>query len=109
VSKRERTLCRSGPYQTMAGGKFETTPLVVDGILYGTGQDDRAVLRSMRKTGSADLAVSARRLPGDIRPCLWACESAGWRFLGDKLFMGTLDAHVIALGPPRRAPICVGT
>src|SRR5580700_5689519 len=29
-------------YQTMAGGKFETTPLVVDGILYATGQDDRA-------------------------------------------------------------------
>src|SRR5258708_7449962 len=29
-------------YQTMAGGKFETTPLVVDGILYGTGQDNRA-------------------------------------------------------------------
>jgi len=28
-------------YQTMAGGKFETTPLVVDGVLYGTGQDDR--------------------------------------------------------------------
>src|SRR6267378_2413105 len=28
-------------YQTMAGGKFEATPLVVDGILYGTGQDDR--------------------------------------------------------------------
>src|SRR5580700_9869272 len=26
-------------YQTMAGGKFETTPLVVDGILYATGQD----------------------------------------------------------------------
>ncbi|HET8966627.1 MAG TPA: hypothetical protein VFN20_10460, partial [Candidatus Acidoferrum sp.] len=29
-------------YQTMAGGKFETTPLVVDGILYGTAPDDRA-------------------------------------------------------------------
>src|ERR1700738_2523909 len=29
-------------YQTMAGGKFETTPLAVDGILYGTGQDNRA-------------------------------------------------------------------
>ena len=28
-------------YQTMAGGKFETTPLVVDGVLYGTGQEDR--------------------------------------------------------------------
>src|SRR5260370_14122212 len=29
-------------YQTMAGGKFETTPPGVDGILYGTGQDNRA-------------------------------------------------------------------
>ena len=29
-------------YQTAATGKFETTPLVVDGILYATGQDDRA-------------------------------------------------------------------
>src|SRR5215472_12355431 len=24
-------------YQTMAGGKFETTPLVVEGVLYATG------------------------------------------------------------------------
>src|ERR1700745_2647401 len=29
-------------YQTAATGKFETTPLVVDGILYATAQDDRA-------------------------------------------------------------------
>src|SRR5258705_10138450 len=29
-------------YQTGATGKFETTPLVVDGVLYATGQDDRA-------------------------------------------------------------------
>src|SRR5260370_42647823 len=29
-------------YQTMAGGKIETTPLVADGILYGTWQDHRA-------------------------------------------------------------------
>src|SRR5260370_17224142 len=30
-------------FHTMAGVKFETTPLVVDGILYGTGQDNRPV------------------------------------------------------------------
>src|SRR4051794_17797952 len=29
-------------YQTGGTGKLETTPLVVDGILYATGQDDRA-------------------------------------------------------------------
>src|SRR6267143_4462837 len=28
-------------YQTAATGKFETTPLVADGILYATGPDDR--------------------------------------------------------------------
>src|SRR5207249_8274015 len=29
-------------YQTAAAGKFETTPLAVDGVLYGTAPDDRA-------------------------------------------------------------------
>jgi glucose dehydrogenase len=29
-------------YQTLAADRFETTPLVVDGILYGTGPDNRA-------------------------------------------------------------------
>ena len=37
-----RSLAPKWVYQLMATGKFETTPLVVDGILYGTGQDDRA-------------------------------------------------------------------
>ena len=37
-----KSLVPKWAYQTMAGGKFETTSLVVDGILYGTGQDDRA-------------------------------------------------------------------
>src|SRR5438270_12139733 len=36
------TLVPKWAYQTMAGGKFETTPLVADGVLYGTGPDDRA-------------------------------------------------------------------
>ena len=37
-----RSLVAKWVYQTAATGKFETTPLVVDGILYATGQDDRA-------------------------------------------------------------------
>ena len=54
-------------YQTMAGGKFETTPLVVDGVLYGTGQDDRAFALDA-KTGRP-IWQYQRALPGDIRPC----------------------------------------
>ena len=72
-------------YQTMAGGKFETTPLVVDGILYGTGQDDRAFALDAR-TGRP-IWQYQRALPGDIRPCCGRVNR-GLAILGDKVFMG---------------------
>src|SRR3989442_4750864 len=81
-------------YQTMAGGKFETPPLVVDGILYGTGQDDRAFALDAR-TGRP-IWQYQRALPADIRPCCGRVNR-GLAILGDKVFLGTLDAHVIAL------------
>jgi alcohol dehydrogenase (cytochrome c) len=81
-------------YQTMAGGKFETTPLVVDGILYGTGQDDRAYALDARS--GRPIWQYQRALPADIRPCCGRVNR-GLAILGDKIFLGTLDAHVIAL------------
>jgi len=81
-------------YQSMAGGKFETTPLVVDGIMYGTGQDDRAFALDAR-TGRP-IWQYQRNLPGDIRPCCGRVNR-GLAILGDKVFMGTLDSHVMAL------------
>jgi alcohol dehydrogenase (cytochrome c) len=88
------TLAPKWVYQTMAGGKFETTPLVVDGILYGTGQDDRAFALDAR-TGRP-IWQYQRGLPGDIRPCCGRVNR-GLAILGDKVFMGTLDSHLIAL------------
>src|ERR1700674_3344157 len=81
-------------FQTMAGGKFETTPLVVDGVLYGTGQDDRAFALDAR-SGRA-IWQYQRVLAADIRPCCGRVNR-GMAILGDKVFLGTLDAHVIAL------------
>jgi alcohol dehydrogenase (cytochrome c) len=81
-------------YQTMAGGKFETTPLVVDGVLYGTGQDDRAYALDARS--GRPIWQYQRALPSDIRPCCGRVNR-GLAILGDKVFLGTLDAHVIAL------------
>jgi len=81
-------------YQTMAGGKFETTPLVVDGILYATGPDDRAFALDARS--GRPIWQYQRALPPDIRPCCGRVNR-GVAILGDKVFMGTLDAHVIAL------------
>ena len=89
-----RTLTAKWVYQTAATGKVETTPLVVDGILYATAQDDRAFALDAR-TGRP-IWMYQRQLPGDIRPCCGRVNR-GLAILGDKVFMGTLDAHVIAL------------
>ena len=89
-----RSLVAKWVYQTGATGKFETTPLVVDGILYATGQDDRAFALDAR-TGRP-VWMYQRQLPADIRPCCGRVNR-GLAILGDKVFLGTLDAHVIAL------------
>jgi alcohol dehydrogenase (cytochrome c) len=89
-----RTLVAKWVYQTATTGKLETTPLVVDGILYGTGQDNRAFALDAR-TGRP-IWLYQRQLPNDIRPCC-GHVNRGFAILGDKVFLGTLDAHVIAL------------
>ena len=75
-------------------GEFETTPIAVDGFLYGTGQNDRAFAIDAR-TGRAIWRYE-RTLPQQVRPCCGRVNR-GFAMLGNKLFMATLDAHVIAL------------
>src|SRR5712664_259059 len=89
-----RSLVVKWVFQTGATGKFETTPLVVDGVLYATGQDDRAFALDAR-TGRP-IWLYQRQLPADIRPCCGRVNR-GLAILGDKVFLGTLDAHLIAL------------
>ncbi len=89
-----KSLAAKWVYQTGATGKFETTPLVVDGILYGTAPDDRAFALDAR-TGRP-IWLYQRQLPADIRPCCGRVNR-GFAILGDKLFLGTLDAHMLAL------------
>ena len=81
-------------YQTMGTGKYESTSLVVDGVLYGTGSDDRAFALDARS--GRPIWQYQRALPPDIRPCCGRVNR-GLAILGDKVFLGTLDAHLIAL------------
>ena len=81
-------------FQVADLGQFETTPLVVDGILYGTGQNGRAFALDAR-TGRT-LWRYQRHLPDKLQPCC-GMVNRGLAILGDRLFMATLDAHVIAL------------
>jgi len=89
-----RTMVAKWVYQTTATGKLETTPLVVDGIMYATAQDNRAFALDAR-TGRP-IWMYQRQLPGDIRPCCGRVNR-GVAILGNKVFLGTLDAHVVAL------------
>src|SRR3984957_13781647 len=80
----------------MAGRGIENTPLVVDGILYVTGNNNTA----WALDGRTGLPIWSyrRRLPNNfIASVCCGPVNRGFGILGDKLYMGTLDAHLIAL------------
>ena len=81
-------------FQTGALGKFETTPLVVDGIMYITGQDNLAYALDAR-TGRLIWRYQ-HRLPEKVLLCCGRVNK-GFAALGNKVFLATLDAHVVAL------------
>src|SRR5437763_8832169 len=81
-------------FQTGTLGNFETTSLFRDNVLYVTGPQNVA------------WAIDARtgrqiwRYRRELQPNLTACcglVNRGFGVLGDKLFMVTLDAHLMAL------------
>jgi alcohol dehydrogenase (cytochrome c) len=81
-------------FQTGAVGKFETTPLVIDGIMYVTAQNNLAFALDAR-TGRP-LWRYQRRLPEKVSVC---CGQVNHGFAASegKVFMATLDAHLVAL------------
>ena len=81
-------------FQTQVPGKFETTPLVINGIMYFTGPDDHGYAVDAR-TGRAIWRYE-RQLPAKLPACCGRVNR-GFAALGNLLFMATLDAHVVAL------------
>jgi alcohol dehydrogenase (cytochrome c) len=76
------------------GRGFETTPIVADGVLYITAIGNGAWAVDAR-TGRP-IWRYRRNLPTPIKVCCGQVNH-GFAILGDRLFMGTLDAHVVAL------------
>ena len=81
-------------FQTAVGGKFEATPIVVDGVLYVTGPQNWAWAIDGR-TGR-EIWRYQRPVPQDVKACC-GLVNRGFAVLGDRLFMATLDAHLVAL------------
>lgn len=81
-------------YQFDALDKAETTPLVVDGVMYLTESPSNVIALDTR-TGRT-LWAFRRAVPKDVRVCCGQVNR-GVAILGDLVFVGTVDAHLIAL------------
>ena len=82
--------------------KFEASPLVVDGIMYITDPPNN-VEAVDAKTGAIFWVYEYRPSP-DARVCCGAVNR-GVAILGDTLFMGTIDAHLVAIDAKAGRPI----
>jgi PQQ-dependent dehydrogenase (methanol/ethanol family) len=73
---------------------LETTPLIADGVMYGTGPQQVFALDA--RTGRLIWKYS-RRIPEGVVGDSSLGSNRGLAILGDKLFMLTSDAHMMAL------------
>jgi alcohol dehydrogenase (cytochrome c) len=80
-------------FQTQTLGTFQTTTIVRDNILYVTGPQNTAWALDAR-TGR-QIWRYRRELPEGLTACC-GLVNRGFGVLGDKLFMTTLDAHLLA-------------
>jgi len=97
-----KTLEQKWIFQAESLEKFETTPLVADGIMYITQAPSDAVALDAR-TGRVFWIY--RYFPSqDVKPCCGSVNH-GLAMLGDTLFLATLDAHLVALDAKTGRPL----
>src|SRR5437764_6029633 len=81
-------------YQSPVIGNWESTPLVVDGIMYFT-QRPNDVLSLDAKTGRVFWIYRHNTAPEQKACC--GSNNRGVAILGDTVYMGTLDGYLIAI------------
>ena len=89
-------------FQARSLEKYEATPIVVDGVMY-TVQDPDDVVALDPATGRVFWMYNYTPSP-DSRPCCGRL-SRGVAVLGDKVFIGTIDARLIALDAKSGKPV----
>lgn len=82
-------------YQSRSLEKHEVTPLVVDGVMY-TIQSPNDVVALDAATGATLWTYRHKPAEGTHNPCCGNI-SRGVAILGDKVYLGTLDAMLIAI------------
>ncbi|MCM3879434.1 MAG: PQQ-binding-like beta-propeller repeat protein, partial [Vicinamibacterales bacterium] len=89
-------------YQSPTTGSWQATPLVVDGIMYLT-QRPNDVVALDAVTGRVFWMYRYTNA-NEIGVCCGA-NNRGLAILGDTLFMGTLDAHLVAIDTKSGMPL----
>ncbi|MBZ5633500.1 MAG: PQQ-dependent dehydrogenase, methanol/ethanol family [Acidobacteriia bacterium] len=82
-------------FQSRSLDKHEVTPLVVDGVMY-TIQSPNDVIALDAATGKTIWTYFHKPAAGTVNPCCGNL-SRGVAILGDKLFLASLDAQMIAI------------
>ena len=82
--------------------KVETTPLVVDGVMYLTEPPSNAFALDPG-TGRTYWSY-VRNLPEVIKTCCGRVNR-GLAILGERLYLGTVDAHLVALDSKTGSPV----
>jgi alcohol dehydrogenase (cytochrome c) len=82
-------------YQTHEQGSTETSPIGVDGVLYIT--EPPTIVTALDARTGRRLWTYERILPKDLRTIGFGRVNRGVAVLGDSVFVGTLDAHLVAL------------
>jgi alcohol dehydrogenase (cytochrome c) len=81
-------------HQTLSAWSFETTPLVVDGMMYITqGPNNVVALDAV----SGRIFWIFRYVPDPNFKACCGAPNRGLAMLGDTLFLGTVDAHLLAI------------
>jgi alcohol dehydrogenase (cytochrome c) len=89
-------------YQAAVAGAWQTSPLVVEGVMYLT-QRPNDVVALDAKTGRVFWMYRYQNAPNPLVCC--GSNNRGLAILGDTLFMGTLDAHLVAIDTKSGQPL----
>lgn len=81
-------------YQVNSLQKFETTPLVVDGVMYIS--EPPSNVTALDTATGRPMWRYRRPMPDDVRVCCGQVNR-GVAALGDYVYVGTIDAHLVAL------------
>src|SRR5262245_46789495 len=84
------------PYMsTGRSGGMQSVPLVLDGVLYLAGPHN--IVWAIDARSGRQIWQYRRTMPADVPSVTGRGTTRGLSILGDRLFLGTLDAHIIAL------------